>query len=456
MIPAPTLRPVAAAAAVAVLAGALAVSSRADVFVLKDGREVDGKVLKEDGTHVWAKTLTGVEKLALADVASRTPGESKLEVMERLAKAVADDAKNAAAHWDLYVFLRDHAGADKKLAKEAEKILAKLIKLAPDHEEAREANGETRFDGRWVPKSDLARLEAEKEREDLRREWTAKLSTKVDVYATDHFLLVDGSDEKDLAQRAESLEEAYALILELTGQQQLWSGRSATITLPNHEKYLPVLDKFASSWGMSSEWMNFAKLETGGGVWRDRPEPMQIRFPNRGVEGMWYSAVHMVGHLAMWKLWGGQKAPPTWLEEGLGQWVEMEVMGEHLAGCVGGKKDSGRGGTSDEPRPKKRKKGDKEDIDERKERCIEAVQDGSFPAMRQFLRMQIGDYGSAEEGAAYGLVTWLTGRDTEQFAQLLKELRVSARDDDPWKKVYGYEVIEEMEKDWKKWVLTEW
>ena len=77
--------------------------------------------------------------------------------------------------------------------------------------------------------------------------------------------------------------------------------------------------------------------------------------------------------------------------------------------------------------------------------------------MRMFLKMQIGDYGPAEEGGAYGLVTWLISKDEAKFAEIVNALkRSSRRDDDAWSEVYGYELIEEMEKDWKSWVLSEW
>ena len=341
--------------------------------------------------------------------------------------------------------------------KERAKVLTRVLKLDPEHAEAHDEKGEVKFGRKWVKKADLPRLKAEAERKKLKNEWTIKLATAVEVYKTDHFLMVDGTRDRDLAQRAESLEAAYARICELTGRESLWGEPSPTITMPDHSSYLPVLDTMSKKWGMSPAWMQFAKLETGGGVWRDRPLPTQLRFPNRGVEGMWYSTVHMVGHLAAWKIWGGSKKPPTWLEEGLGQWIEFEVMGEHLASCVGGKTAKKPGGTTDKRKKKRKKKGDPDDIDERKERCIEAVQDGSFPAMRMFLKMQIGDYGPAEEGGAYGLVTWLISKDEAKFAEIVKALkRGGRRDDDPWTEVYSYELIEEMEKDWKAWVLSEW
>ncbi len=437
--------------------GLLAAPAPADVLVLKNGVSIDGKVMREDGGFIWVKTLLGVEKLNAAQVESRTEGESPFDAYERLAKAVSGSPKDAALHWELYVLLREHASGNKERDKERAKLLKKVLRFDADHAEARDENGEVSFRGTWVKKADLPRLKAEAERNRLKNEWSAKLGTPVEVYATDHFLLVDGTNDRDLAQRAESLDAAYARILELTRRESLWGEPSPTITMADHLKYLPVLDKMSKQWGMSAAWMKFAKLETGGGVWRDRPIPTQLRFPNRGVEGMWYSTVHMVGHLAVWKIWGGGKKPPTWMEEGLGQWIEFEVMGEHLASCVGGKTARAAGGTTDKRRKKKKKKGNSDDVDERKERCIEAIQNGSFPSMRMFLKMQIGDYGPAEEGGAYGLVTWLIAQDEAKFADFVKALkRGGLRDDDPWTQVYEYELIEEMEKVWKAWVLSEW
>ncbi len=450
--------PLRSAVLAAAALGAAAVSASADVFVLKDGRTVDGKVLKEDGTFVWVKTLEKTEKFAVADVASREEGESPYEAYERLSRAAESNQDSVDAQWQLFVFLRDNAGDDKKLQKERDKALGRVLKLAPDNPDARDANGETRFEGRWVPKADLPRLQAEAERTRLRNHWTLELGVPVEVYRTEHFLLLDNTGEKNLAQRAEALEQGYALLTELTHRESLWKEPSPTITMADHAKYLPVLDKYAKSWGMSDEWMKFARLETGGGVWRQKPLPIQIRFPNRGAEGMWYSTVHMLGHLSIWVIWGNT-VPPTWLEEGLGEWVEFEVMGENLATCVGGSGAKvAKGGTTDEPAGKKKKgrKGDREDLDERKERCIQAVQDGTFPGMRKFLKMKIGDYSTAEEGAAYGLVTWLISKEREKFGDLLEALRRgSAKEDEPWQ-VYGYDLIEDMERDWKTWVLSEW
>ncbi len=430
----------------------------ADVLVLKDGASVNGKGMREDGGFIWVRTLSATVKLTADDVQERTAGESPFQAYERLQKTIRANAKDAKVHWELHELLREHATGNKARDKERGQLLREILRLAPDHADARDANGEVEFAGEWIKKSDLDVRKAEAERNKLRDEWVKTLGIPVEVYQTEHFVLVDGSDDRDLAARAESLEEAHDLIVGLTGREALWREHSPTITMRDHASYIPILNTMSQTWGMSEAWMKFARLETGGGVWRDRPVPTQLRFPNRGIEGMWYSTVHMVGHIAIWKHWGGGRAPPTWLEEGLGQWVEMAVMGEHLASCVGGKKNTGKRQTSDVAKKKKKgQKGSKNNIDARKEVCIEAVQSGEFPPLRKFLGMHIGDYGVAEEGAAYGLVTFVIQKSEEDFTKLLAALRrVGRRDDDAWKSVYGFENIEALEEEWKTWVLSDW
>ncbi len=436
---------------------ALPVSSRADTYVLKNGKTVDGRTVREKDGVVYVKTLHGMQKVVLAEVDSKTEGLSTYDRYDELKKASEKNKKNASAQWALCAFLREHSDGHKDLDKEAAKLLKRVLKLAENHPEARDANGEANFRGKWVAKADLPRLEAEYERNRERLEWQGRFGVKVQLAKTDHFLLVDATDEKDLVGRGEHLDEAYSLLIELLGRKQLWSGRSPTVTFSDQEDYVKSFEYFQPQWQMSKGWIDAAKLL--GGVWRDRPVPTQVRHPSSGAEGMWSATVHNVAHLAIWKMWGGQKKPPTWLEEGLGQWIEAEVLGEALNTCVGASKKVGKGGTTDEERGKKGKKGDslQETQSEWKTRCVEAVQDGDFPPMRKFLRMQMPEYGPAEAGGALGMVTWLIGRDREKFTKLCGELKKGfAKDDIAWNDVYGYQLIEDMEKEWKAWVLGEW
>jgi len=437
------------------LSALLAAPVHADVYVLKDGRTVDGKTLREKGGFVYVKTLTTTEKIALADVESMTEGESAFEVLTRLRGAVARDKKDVAAHWELCRFLREHAEGDKALTKDADKLLAKVLSLDTDHKDARDANGDVWFEGEWIKKSELSRRKAEAARRKLAREWSREIGMSVEVEEGEHFVIVCALEDVDLPERIGQLDEAYALLTDLFQREQLWSGRSPAIQVHDRGDYEGVVDKYGKKWGASASWYAIAKHESAGGCWRVNP-PTQLRFPFQGEEALWFSQVHMVGHLAAWKLWG--KMPPAWIPEGLGQWVEYEVMGENMASCIGTKspKSSARD-TSDASKKKKSKKGKgREEINYRKERLIEALNDDEFPSLRKFLGMQLGEFSAAEEGASLALVEFILQKDREKFAELFAGLSArGAQKDEPWN-VLGYELVEELEKDWKVWVLTEW
>ncbi len=444
--------------AAALVVSAIAAPALADTFVLKSGSTLDGKVVKEDATFVWVKTLTRVEKVPVSDIETRTAGESAVEVYEKLQRQVAKSPDDVPANWELYRFLRDHAA--EGLDKEAPKVLAKVLKLAPEHEEARDANDEVKFEGQWVKKSELARLQAAAARRKVQQEWVERLKVPVEVYEADHWLLVDNTGEKDLAARATALDKAYQALREAIGVEEFWTGRAVVITLKEYEDYVRVLDDYASSWKMSPAWMTFAKDRSTGGVWRHRPDPTQLRWIGAGTEGMWSAIVHNAAHVALWKLTRPPREPAAWLDEGLGAWVEIEVSGQQVNSCVSVPPEKTAGGTTDKRKGKRKGAGAealRDAANQFKEMAVAAVGDGEFPEMRLFLRMKLGEFGPIEEGGALGLVTWLHGRDPEKFIKLIELVRAgNLKDDEIWKQVYGYELVEDMEKDFKTWVLTEW
>ncbi len=423
--------------------------------MLKDGRTIDGKTVREKDGFVFVKTIKTTEKFKKADIESMTEGESPYEMLTRLRGAVAKSKRDAAAVWDLCSFVRRHAEGDKSLTKEGDKLLKKVLTLDPHHKEARAANGDVWFEGEWIKKSELARREAEASRRRLAKEWGETIGMAVEVEEGEHFVIVCALDDVDLPERIGQLDEAYSVLAELLQREQLWSGRSAAIQVHDRDDYVRVVDEYGKKWGASKSWLSIAKHESAGGCWRVNP-PTQIRFPFQGEEALWFSQVHMVGHLAAWKLWG--KMPPAWLPEGLGQWVEYEVMGENMASCIGTKAPKGGArDTSDQGRKKKKKHKDvTKEVNYRKEKLIEALNDDEFPSLRKFLGMQLGEFSTAEEGAALALLEFILQKDREKFAELFAGLSArGAQRDEPWN-VLGYELVEELEKDWKAWVLTEY
>lgn len=457
MRPFPAVLRIALAAALLAAAGG---GASADIVELNDGTRLDGKVIQEKDGFLWVRTLAETRKVAAADVRSRTPGESPADVFARLRAKSEKDPKDAAAAWELYVFCAEHAAESKDVAQLAKSLPAKILKLAPDHEGAHDALGETRYEGRWVRKEDVPRLEAEAARRKKQEEWQEKLGLRLELYDGEHWTLIDNTGDKDLSKRAKEMDEAYRLMCEILGAEKFWDGQAPAVAVKRYEDFTRILDDKWKSWGLA-EWIyKAARLPALGGFWNHRPAAMQMRcIPEAKTdaeEGMWAAFVHNVVHVTIWTQPRAGE-PPTWFEEGLASIVETEVRGTQKAYCVG-LKGTEKHKTSDK-HPKAGKDG-KDLAGEQsvlKEHCRKAVEDDVFPEMRKFLRMKMGEYTAAEAGGALGLVTWLRAKDPEKFKLLWAEIRKGpARDDQPWEKVYGWKLIEDMEKEWKTWVRSEW
>lgn len=456
-----TAVPLAAALVFTLLAASRsAVPASADVFELADGTKLDGRLVQEKDGFVWIRTLVETRKVAAADIRSRTPGEAPVDVYAALKAKVEKEPKNVEALWALYLFCAEHAAESKDIAREAKAIPPRVVKLAPEHEEARDAVGDVKFEGRWVKKVDLARLEAEAARKKKQDEWQERTGVLVEVADGEHWTIVDNTGAKDLSKKVKELDDLYRLTGEALGADRFWDGTATALVFKRHPDYVRYLD---SAWkGKMSEWrFNAARDRALGGFWTQNPMPFQARcIPDSKTdaeEGMWAAVAHNVVHVCIWSQKRASE-PPAWLEEGLAAILEFEVRGISKAWCVG-TQDLKRDQTTDKP-AKGSKNGNAALAGEQavvKEHCKKAVEDDTFPEMRKFLRMKLGEFGPVEVGGAIGLVTWLRAKDPEKFKALWKEIRGGFKtDDDPWRKVYEYRLIEDMEKEWKTWVRSEW
>jgi hypothetical protein len=451
--------------ALVALLGCCTERAKADTLVLADGRTLDAKVLKDDGTTVIVKTLAKVEKLPAADVKSRTPGESAVEIYDRLLTASAAEPVTAKALWELYAFQAAHlAELPPEVAKTNPKLLPRILKKEPEHAEAHDAAGDAQWDGKWVKKSDLPRLQAEKAKEQLRVDWQNRLKIPVQIAEADHFLLVDNTGDKDLVGRGKILDKAYDALTQAFGVEELWKERSVVVTIKDYDAFCVGLDTFVGECAIPPAIVTAAKDRNTGGVWRHRPYAVQVRWPSTGVEGMWSAILHNCSHVATWTLWGKNAPPPAWIEEGMGAWVEIQVLGQQVASCLGESKKlpEQKGGTTDKKTKKKDPKknpGDlREAASEYKERCKQAIEADEFPKLRQFLKYGVGDLGPPEEGGTLGLCTWLMLQDPEKFKVLIKMLRLQNKrtDDEYWREAYGFELIDDMDAKWRGWVVGEW
>jgi hypothetical protein len=448
-------------------------TSQADVLELADGTKIDGKVFKEEGGFLWIKTLAHTEKIAADQVKSRTPGEAPTDRYEKLKAGVQGDVVTVQALWELYAFQKEHlAELPPETAKENQRLLQRMLKRDPENVSAHIEIGDVQFEGKWVKKADLPRLQAEAAREKLRLEWGARLGVPVEIYEADHFLLVDNTGDKDLAGRGKLLDKTYDTLTGALGLEKLWKDRCVIVTIKDYMAFTKVVDGFAAESAMPANVVAAAKDRNTGGCWRHRPYAFQVRWPSAGTESMWSAIVHNCAHVSIWTLWAAnaraweKDTPPAWVEEGLGAWVEIQVMGQQVSSCMGESakpKEAKAGGTTDKD-PKKKKDPKKnadslrEAANEYKERCKAAVESDEFPPMRQFLTYKVGDLGPPEEGGVQGLVTWLMQQDAEKFKVLISSLAKGGKKvlDEYFREAYGFELIEDMEKKWRGWVLGEW
>lgn len=157
--------------AVAVFSVSLMVASTtatADIFHLKSGGKVEGKLVSQDATSYTVQTKFGSQTLQKSDVdrveekafSGGDASAKKAEYKERLGKT---DPRDANAHYELGMWAKNN-----KLTKEANKSFRKAIQLDQNHEGANKALGRVQYEGLWVSPGEAKRLNAEKANEEYR------------------------------------------------------------------------------------------------------------------------------------------------------------------------------------------------------------------------------------------------------------------------------------------------
>lgn len=198
------LRPRPAPIAAALVALFLCAPLRADVFVMKDGRRIEGTLVKEERGVLTVKTGVGTITLQRADVVEiQAKKTSSQEFEERFTAA-----KTAEEFFQAGEFARE-----KKMKREAAKAWNKAIEVDPDHAGARTALGFVLYRGRWLtPAERDAAQAADEEREMTARglvRWQDRWVTPEDKARLEQGLVeVDGKWIPFAeAQRRKGLEE---------------------------------------------------------------------------------------------------------------------------------------------------------------------------------------------------------------------------------------------------------
>lgn len=128
-----------------------------DVFVLKDGRRIEGTLVKEEAGVLIVKTGVGELRFARADV---------VEVVSKKTPAEEFDARFKAATSAEDFFQAGEYAQSKKLKREATKAWNRAIELDPDHVGARGRLGFVLYKGAWLtPQERDARARADEDAE---------------------------------------------------------------------------------------------------------------------------------------------------------------------------------------------------------------------------------------------------------------------------------------------------
>lgn len=171
---------------------AFAAAASGDVIHLKDGRTVEGTVVEKTDTKVVVQTKFGVNEFKASEVDRiETKATPKEEFNTRLAAAKGD----AGGLFDLYLWAKGRG-----LATDAKKALREVVKVDPDHENARKLLGYVRFQDRWVTESEQKKLGAEAERKEMeakglvlhKGKWVTKDEKDAMVNEAKGLVLVDG------------------------------------------------------------------------------------------------------------------------------------------------------------------------------------------------------------------------------------------------------------------------
>lgn len=130
----------------------------ADVIHLKDGRKIEGVIVKQDSKTVTIKTRFGQVEFAMSEVEEIEKKKTKEQLYEEMV-----DKTNPKDAGQMMVLVK--WCYDNNLSSKAKKHLKQIISLDPNHEEARKLLGYVKYKGRWITGKEKEKLEKEAERQ---------------------------------------------------------------------------------------------------------------------------------------------------------------------------------------------------------------------------------------------------------------------------------------------------
>jgi hypothetical protein len=375
-----------------------------DVFILNDGRKIDGKVKRETATSYFVESALGEVEIKKSDVKSRFAGKSARETFE---------ARFAAAKSAAEFFEAGNYAEGEKLKSLATKAWKRALELEPQHEGAHKALGNVlykgtwmtpaerdqraradeeaemlakgfvRFGERWVTPEEKSKLEqglvlrdgrwmtvAESKRldglEEFEGQWypRAEALARSDVGAVARLLgrpvrvvcneqaAIAGDWSADVLARIGAHVVSSRAWFDTCFQVQpglaLLGGRLAEFYAWNRDSapYQNSVEHFAAlTTTVPDGWAPVVR-ERHGFFWIDPYAVSSARVWNRPDEDLVGHCVHHWGHMLLGRLGYDGRLLPPWYDEGFASLTEFRTFGRNAVFCRSASTVLGSGGTT--------------------------------------------------------------------------------------------------------------
>ena len=432
------------AAALAILALLPAGGASADVFVLKNGTEIDGFPA---GKNARKKEITiGTEK------GPRTVSESAVKEVRPSADAAADYAKYFAG-----LGPKDADGAAALgvwakglgLEEPSREAFRRALAIRPEHQVAKEGMGFLKVDGKWLNPDEAAAWRKEDAfRQEIVKKYEDLMGKAPEVVVTPHWRMVDFLGDGKVKTRAEDLEKAFAEAVRVLGSDP-WKDRGLCVACEGLEQYHQWIDKDAKTIrGFTAVFVDFAKKATGI-KWTEPPVLGRSDLPDR--VSMQAAVIHSAGHILLnnWK--GHNREQPFWIEEGFGGWMEDRVLNSMSSYCFAVGKPGGYGSTARDTKDWEVEQPDWKAL------CKAAASRNEFLPLEKLNELPSGEYSRREVGQAFSLVAFLIlEKGMDRFQSFVLSVKKGTAAKHAIREAYGQD-FNALEPEWRRFLqLGKW
>lgn len=458
----------------------LAGSAAADTVWRRDGRKVEGDIIEQNDEHVVVQTKFGVVTIPRSEVLRIEEGLTRAQQFRERWKEV--DRSDLVALEDLAAWCRENG-----LSREARKVYREILKIEPDHEEARRVLGYVRVDGEWKTKRELqaerrkreagSRKGSKSERSSGRRsdseapatdseaiaaavrkavsvvqdnaEQDAKTAQELEdffgqafsVATSAHFSLRCQMPMPDVMKHVELAERLFAQCNELFGREldaPLWRRPFWMFHVRQKGTYNDLIDWIDDNVrGLDANERKFFKEGGGGMKMPDVPLAAEVE----GQTPFERSVSHWIGDTYMFWYTGGRA--PAWLYEGFGAYVSFVEFGTNQVTCQTNTKYANRVEVAD-----------KSSDTAYQLICFDVI-DGALDEPHPFVelcRKKLNQLDYADLAKSWSILDFLSKEHREDFARFCAAHRTTGGDSEAaLRNVFGWS-CEELDERWADYV----